>query len=348
METGKLLAKVLAGSWRATPSPLPLSATEWDVVAPRLLETGAAGLGWWRLRDSGARPSRVAMQLRQAYRLHTLQAGVYEEHIPLLFAHCRAAGVEPLLGKGWTASRLYPDPGLRPYGDIDLFLRPEQYSAALAVLRSSAVEQGHVDVHRGFPDLADRTLDDVYARSQLVSLGGVEVRILGPEDHLRHLCLHFLRHGAWRPLWLCDIGAAVESRAPDFDWDYCLRGGRRQKRAVACAVRLAQQLLDARIDAPLLARTSLPRWLLPAVLRQWGTCYTRYTDQPMADYLRYPAGVVQALRRRWPNQIEATISTRGPLNDLPRLPFQLREVAERLAKFIVALPQERADRRRNR
>jgi hypothetical protein len=349
METGKLLAKVLAGSWRPTPSPLSLSPTQWDVVAPRLLETGAAGLGWWRLRDSSARPSRVAMQLRQAYRLHTLQAGIYEEHIRLLFTHCRAAGVEPLLGKGWTASRLYLDPGLRPYGDIDLFLRPEQYSAALAVLHSPAVEQCHVDLHRGFPDLAAATLHDVYGRSQLVSLGGVEVRILGPEDHLRHLCLHFLRHGAWRPLWLCDIGAALESQAPGFDWDYCLRGGRRQKDAVACAIGLAQRLLDARVDAPLL--TSLPRWLLPAVLRQWGSRYTRYTDRRMADYLRYPAGVVQALRRRWPNPIEATFSTRGPFNDLPRLPFQLGDVVERLAKFIVALPQElftRAGWRRNR
>jgi len=29
-------------------------------------------------------------------------------------------GVEPILGKGWAIARLYPERGMRPYGDIDL------------------------------------------------------------------------------------------------------------------------------------------------------------------------------------------------------------------------------------
>ncbi len=341
METGKLLAKILAGSWRPTPPPLALSPPEWEAVAPRLLETGAAGLGWWRLRDCGGRPSRAAVQFRQAYRLHTLLAALQAEQIGLIFSYCRAVGIEPLLGKGWTAARLYPDPGLRPPGDIDLFVRLEQHSAALAVLRSPIVERCPVDLHQGFPDLADCNWNDLYGRSRLTELGRLEVRILGPEDHLRHLCLHLLRHGAWRPLWLCDIGAALESQPVGFDWDYCLRGGRRQRDAVACAVGLAHHLLDAKTDdVPVTGRAKrLPRWLLAAVLRQWESCYTRYTDQRMAAYLRHPAGVLQALGRRWPNPIEATISTRGPFNDLPRLPFQLGDVVERLTKFIVALPR---------
>jgi hypothetical protein len=93
-------------------------------------------------------------------------------------------------------------------------------------------------------------------------------------------------------------------------------------------------------DCPLAGRAErLPCWLPAAMLRQWDSCYTRYTDQPMAAYLRHPGGALQALRRRWPNPIEATVSTRGPFNDLPRLPFQVGDVVLRLAKFILALPR---------
>jgi hypothetical protein len=50
-----------------------------------------------------------------------------------------------------------------------------------------------------------------------VELNGAKIRILGAEDHLRLLCLHLLKHGAWRPLWLCDVAAALESRPSSFD-----------------------------------------------------------------------------------------------------------------------------------
>jgi hypothetical protein len=54
----------------------------------------------------------------------------------------------------------------------------------------------------------------------------------------------------------------------------------------------------------------------------------------MTKYLRHPAGVLKALRKRWPDPIEATIRMNGPFNDLPRLPFQLGYSLSRVAKFI--------------
>jgi hypothetical protein len=43
----------------------------------------------------------------------------------------------------------------------------------------------------------------------------------------------------------------------------------------------------------------------------------------MATYLRNPAGLLKALRTRWPDPIEATIRLKGPFNEVPRLPFQI-------------------------
>src|SRR5205814_891640 len=79
--------------------------------------------------------------------------------------------------------------------------------------------------------------------------------VLGPEDHLRLLCLHMLVHGVCRPLWLCDIGAALESRPAEFDWRWFLSGDPRRTRWALCALGLAHELLGARLqDTPVAER----------------------------------------------------------------------------------------------
>ena len=65
--------------------------------------------------------------------------------------------MKPLLAKGWAVARLYPEPGLRPYGDTDLYLRSEEYDAAVTALRNPDTLRGPVDLHRGFPELDDRS-----------------------------------------------------------------------------------------------------------------------------------------------------------------------------------------------
>jgi hypothetical protein len=336
IQAGKTVAELLAGAWRRAPPPLDLSQAVLAAAAPRLLETGGAALGWWRVRQSNLRTHREAVRLQQAYRLHSIQAALHEDHVRQAVQLLRSAGVEPLLAKGWACARLYPEPGLRPFGDVDLFVRPEQYSDALAALKSGDVLECAVDLHRGVPDLADRPMDELYGRSQLIELGDTDVRTLGCEDHLRHLCMHLLRHGAWRPLWLCDVAAALESRPADFDWELCLYGSRQRADWVACALGLAHQLLGASVDGtPVVPRAEcLPRWLVPAVLRQWGFRYRRYTGRPMGSYLRHPAGLFDALRVRWPNAIEATISMRGNFNELPRLVLQVADGLVRTGQFL--------------
>jgi hypothetical protein len=84
----------------------------------------------------------------------------------------------------------------------------------------------------------------------------------------------------------------------------------------------------------------LPKWLVPTVLRQWREITTPHGCRtPMAEYLKNPAGILQALRIRWPNGIEATVGVGGPFNEMPRLPFQVSECVARSARFIATLPK---------
>src|SRR5262249_56305882 len=130
--------------------------------------------------------------------------GVEERRVAGAVARLQAAGVEPLLAKGWAIARLYPRPGLRPYGDLDLYVRPSDYATARTALDAAGTIA--VDLHRGLADLDDRDHEVVLGRAAVEHAAGVPVRVLAAEDHLRLLCRHFLRHGGSPPVWLCDVG----------------------------------------------------------------------------------------------------------------------------------------------
>lgn len=339
-----VLARLLARSWRSSENPPSISADELTTIIPLVSGSGASALAWVRIRDSHLRDSIPALELQQAHRLHAVHAAAFEEDITNVITLLRNAGVEPILAKGWAAARLYPDTSLRPYGDIDLYVRPGEHSAAMHLLESAEGKKFVVDLHERFDASDGLSIDALYERSQMVSLADVKVRVPCDEDHLRILCLHFLRHGAWRPLWLCDIAVAVENRAPDFDWDMCLGKDPRRADWIACSIGLAHRLLGAEIDdTPVADRAkTLPAWLISNVLKQWETPYSVMQPPvsyaaPMSKYVRDPRGLLADLRRRWPNAIEATVYTGGPFNNLPRWPFQIGECVIRAAKFLTRI-----------
>jgi hypothetical protein len=335
----RLLAEALSGAWRTSPEPLNLSEEDLARITPQLLDSGAAGLLWPRARLSNLKDSPAGLSLRQAYRFQTLQSALQEQEIKQVFARLREAGVEPILVKGWAIARSYAEKGLRPSGDIDLLIRPSEIAAAAAVLKDTTPHQFNVDLkHREFAKLDGDSLEKLWDRSRLVQ---TIIRVLAPEDHLVFLCLHMLRHGAWRPLWLCDIAAALESRPSGFDWRVCLGGNRRQSGWVASAIKLAHDLVGADLhDTPFAgSATPLPGWLPREVLKQWenpNPMERMALDYraPLARSLTRPAYLAGEIRARWPNPIEATISVGGPLNGLPRFPFQIGNGLVRLARFM--------------
>jgi hypothetical protein len=338
---GELIAQLMAGSWRDE-QPLPaISAEELEEIATPLMRSGAGALAWWRIRDCGLGDGRVAEQFQQAYRLQSLQAALHERNlkraIPLLGNHA----VEPVLVKGWAIARYYPEPGLRPYTDLDLCVLPDQYANACDALKDPAIRSCNIDLHLGFDKFYDLESNEIFDRSQLVKLDDLEVRVLSAEDHLRLLCMHLLRHGAVRPIWLYDIAVLLEARADDFDWERCLGRSRQQADWIACALGLAHQLLWADVEGtPVASRAKkLPRWLAPAVLKEWGT--PLHSLGQVAAYLKQPGrvirGLIEELPHHWPNPIEATMTLKGPFNELPRLPFQVGHVFSRAAAMLAQL-----------
>lgn len=309
-------------------------------VTPLLLNAGSAGLVWRRLRDTDLRESSAARSLKEAFHQTILNAAILDGEIGAAITTLRSAGIEPLIGKGWAVARLYPEVGLRPYGDIDLYVDPSQYERTLKLLEEFTDSSCWVDLHCGPDILEERTFSRLLDRSESVLLDGVPVRVFSTEDHLRLLCFHALRHGAWRSLWFCDIAVALESRPDGFDWDYLLRGDRIRENWVACAIILAHQLLGARIDdTPLANRTeTLPGWMAPEMVSQWGGEYRAHgRRRPIASCLNDPRGMMKEIVRRWPNAIEATVGLGRRFSDSVTLPLKLVSYLARGAEVVRGL-----------
>src|SRR4051794_28894978 len=109
MHRGSLVATALRGTWRSAAEPLCLDDAELSEITPLLLAAGVGGLCWRRIHASGLGQAPPARKLLQAYRLHTLQAAVHERAFVPVLQRLRAAGIDPLLAKGWAVARLYPE-----------------------------------------------------------------------------------------------------------------------------------------------------------------------------------------------------------------------------------------------
>jgi len=299
-----------------------------------LLSGGAGGLGHWRLTRSGGAP---VPPLHETYRALTLEAKVREWQLSEAVSVLRGAGIEALLGKGWAVARHYAQPGLRPYGDLDLFVPPAARAQGLRVLQDAG-RPLPVDLHAGFAELDDRGAAALHARAITADVAGVPVRIFGTEDHLRLLALHLLRHGASRPIWLCDLGALLEAAPAPVDWDLVLSGPKHLARSVAGAIALAARLLEARVGEADAQRAAgleaLPDWLEPAVLEQWGSGVA--FRRAVADQMHEPVQLLRGLRQRWPNALEATAGLAAPFDDGPRWPYQAGYAAVRTLRFLRA------------
>jgi hypothetical protein len=315
------IAAVLAGSWRSPPPPLVVSAEDLHEALPLLAQTNAAALAWWRLRDTVFASLAGVDALHDAYRYAVLRAQLQESRLISVFETLRSVSVEPILLKGWDIARLYPQGALRPYEDIDLIVRPDELELAQATLRSDERTGAIVDFSHAEISVFDSgDWSGLYDRSRVVGFAGSEVRVLSPEDHLRAICLHGLKHCFSNPLWLADIAVCVEAATREFDWTRCFGQRQPQNQWIGCAIGLAREMLGCDVTAEVAERLEpLPRWLVPVVLETWIRWATAGPDERWAlgELFDRPADALSVVARRWPNQLVVALKRRARLSDDP-------------------------------
>jgi len=262
-----------------------------------------------------------------------LLKGAQEERLGSTFELFRDAGIEPILIKGWAASRHYPTSIERRPGDIDLAVDPLDFDKARDVLGSAKL--GYlVDLHCGLRDLDTVPWDDLFGNSILVPFNGSQIRVLRPEDHLRLLATHWLLDGGRYRDKLWDICYAVANRSDDFDWERCLAIVEpHRRRWVICALAAAHKYLDLDIDDLPFAEEVrvMPDWVAQCIEVEWKRAED--LEPVLASVHDKKLLAHQIFRRLPPNPIRATIEANGDLYGPWRWWYQIMVLFRRSVPF---------------
>lgn len=210
-------------------------------------------------------------------------------------------GVPSVLIKGpMLGERLYGDPTFRSSTDLDVLVKYNDLTRAIAALRdigynaddhtiAEALRGDHnvamtsatppvIEVHFHLFRRFGTTLlsDDFMSRSRsYVTKHGRTVSVLSPEDEFLFLCVHLAAHHFVRLAWLFDLKLYLE-RHPEFDWDVLMNRARSLKlvSSVVFACEILRQRLG--IETPIFdllngrqrARLSVNRYLFDRNMRQ--------------------------------------------------------------------------------
>lgn len=251
--------KPAAGSWphrvlmaaarREIPGRLLAHASDadWLILAKVASSHGTEGWLARELRGVPAVPPDFQIQLQAA------AARVAANHRGRM-RDARAA-LESLGGAGITAmilkgpalvERYYHDPSVRTYGDVDVFVPPQRFAAAVSVLESSGLSLqdrnwpllladlrgqlhfqsrsgGTIELHWHIVNASRQRftlgmdVDEMWDAAFPDTLDGTRCHRLKPGDEIAHLCLHAAMHGCNRLVWLLDLAKIAESG--EVDWD---------------------------------------------------------------------------------------------------------------------------------
>jgi hypothetical protein len=231
------------------PLPAPPAALDWQ----GLLELAEAESLRPALAHAVERLDGVPAEVRRRLALD-LAAGagrhlMMTRELAALAQHCAREGLDLIVLKGPVlADRVYPQPALRPFSDLDLLVRADDRFRADAVLRAHGlrrVADDHswefdlawdgatlyetpdgvrVDLHWALltePRFAwspDET--GVWERSVPVMIGETMARGLGREDHLLYLAAHLAVHHALTGLLhVWDVALLLERELHALDWE---------------------------------------------------------------------------------------------------------------------------------
>lgn len=157
------------------------------------------------------------------------------------------AGIEPVLMKGAGLAALYPEPQMRQWGDVDLFVGKEQYHPACAAMRSAFPKalkfDEELDHYKHYNLIADGVSIEVHrvtmalthpidkrryaemeeygrANSERLVLNGLEVAVFEPTFNalfvFMHSWEHMMTNGA-SLRQLCDVSLLLHHYAGRID-----------------------------------------------------------------------------------------------------------------------------------
>ena len=257
---------------------------DWDWILRRAEAERLAPLLYAVVRSLPL-PGAVLDRLRAAWVNGRRQHLLGVEQLCRVLAAFDDEGVPVLTLKGPALGEaLYRDPGLRPFTDLDLLIRPADVARALSLL--SALGYRHLDVGHSLPyelawrhaasflggDHPDRLpidlhwglldypgiapapeidLQEIWERAVKVEAWDQPAWGLCPEDLLIYLALHWGVHHAFSGLvWRLDLALLLRRYGGTLDWDAVTERARRWRVRGALYVALREIHEEFRVGPP--------------------------------------------------------------------------------------------------
>ena len=321
--------------------PLPDHDTDWDEVYLGCCRNGLLGLAqrYLSARGEEERPAPSPLPFRRmiarAQGLTGLRLAMLRRELGTTLRGLVDAGLDPIVLKGPALGQIvYPEPALRPFGDLDLLLRERDVLAAHRALLAQGFEAEHdpsslpprlvpqltvyelqywhrerqllVEIHIDDPfntGLTARDLDGYWRRAVPVTIGGVAVKVLSLNDQVLQLCAHAHYHGYTRLIWLSDLAFIVRDHGSSLDWSQISTLTRVEALEVPVyySLHLLEKLLAVHVPADVLTALrpdAFRRWWHEYYLPEWGIASLDSNSRPFTGFFFVPF-----LRRLLPDML---------------------------------------------
>jgi hypothetical protein len=313
-----LLREDSAGRW----GELDLAGLDWDALLAAATRQGVAPLLYQRLlagRQLSRLPQPAAQALHLAFHRQWGKNHVRMQTLAHVLDVLAAVDIRPIALKGaGLVLTVYDDLAVRPMGDVDLLVAPEEFRPALQQLLAAGgcathdepfdgayelvthhvalifpqVSQVVVELHHQWLSLPQRqaglvSMAELRGRARTAQWAGRPVDVLSAEDQVLHLSGHLAIHSAvmQRLIWTYDVDQVLRRAAPGLDWEAVLHRALSYQMALPLRAVLAtvQEAWATPLPAGLLAQLeALP---ISAVERQ------RYGEEAWGPHSRLGDGL---------------------------------------------------------
>ncbi len=275
----ELLLRYLKRTDGQTDWPDRLPASAWDEMVRRAEEHGIAPLLFHRLQalpSTAPIPTTAVNALRSMYLESMITGMQLHKSLHDLLIMFQKENVAIIVLKGaHLAQLIYKNVALRPMIDVDILVRKADLPQVHEMLLASGYrvsgdqarfEKEHfhyiysppdggigVEIHWNIqPSAFPVDVDGLWERAQPVTIAGVEVLVLSPEDLLLHLCLHASSYHlySWFGLRaICDISETICHYGDRIDWNVVRERSRAWKagNSIYLTLLLARKLLEAAV-----------------------------------------------------------------------------------------------------
>lgn len=234
---------------------------DWQIVAELAAEHGVAGFVRQAvIREQLDVPAFVSDGLRNAALAQVAHVARLEASLGRVLTAQTEAGIDTVILKGPVLSRLvYDEPSLRPYSDVDLWIKDLDEERTVAnLLRigldevphgAEVLRQAHAShvhggepFHRVFMDAPRGVMVELHLDALQMGLRPTAERarwervepvpdlpgalMLGLPDQIVQLSVHVHKHGFNRLIWLKDLDLLVRAYGADLDWHTVLESAR--------------------------------------------------------------------------------------------------------------------------